>query len=420
MQQYARTLVLYQEAIHMVSAKGNVVVGQSGGPTAVINNSLVGVVQEALGQGSVGEVLGMLHGIVGVLNEEFIDLRRESAETLAHLRNTPASALGTVRYKVRDADYARLLEVFMAYDVRYFFYIGGNDSADTTHKIHQLAAQRGYELYAIGVPKTVDNDLQHTDHCPGYGSAARFVATAIRNTGYDTQAMGKSGPVKLMEIMGRNAGWLTASAALAKESPEDPPQLIYMPEKGVSPKQIAEDVKYWLDRIGYCVVAVSEGARDDKGEELGMGSGELDAFGHSRKGGVVEYLEDVIKTELKVTPRLDKPGYLQRSCGEQISATDREEAYLVGRAAVKAAVSGQSDMMVTLVRQPGTQYSVTTGLAPLAEIANHERKVPMEYINERGNGVTPAFLEYARPLIGGPLTPYARLTGHRVPKRSSR
>ncbi len=399
--------------------KGNLVVGQSGGPTAVINNSLVGVVHEALEHEKISGIYGMLHGIAGVFNEEFVDLRRETAETLERLRNTPASALGTVRRKVTDKDYEQLIDVLMRYDVRYFFYIGGNDSADTTHKIHTLAKSKGYELYAIGVPKTVDNDLMHTDHCPGYGSAARFVAAAIRNTGFDTEAMGQSGPVKIMEIMGRNAGWLTAAASLAKESPEDPPQLIYVPEKGVSPDQIVEDVRYWLGKIGYCVLAVSEGLKDDKGEDMGASqSKEVDAFGHPRKGGVAEYLEALIKEKLKVTPRLDKPGYLQRSCGELMSSVDREEAYMVGRAAVRAALEGQSDVMVTLVRQPGAIYSVKTGLAPLEEVANRERFLPDEFINEQRNGVTAAFLEYARPLIGEPLRPYARLSKFLVPKRA--
>jgi 6-phosphofructokinase len=403
-----------------MSVKGNLVVGQSGGPTAVINNSLVGVIHEALAHEEIGGIYGMLHGIAGVLREEFVDLRAEPADVLETLRNTPASALGTVRYKVTDADYERLLDVLMAYNVRYFLYIGGNDSADTTHKIHLIAAQRGYELHAIGVPKTVDNDLAMTDHCPGYGSAARFVAAAIRNTGYDTIAMGDTGPLKVMEIMGRNAGWLTAAAALAKERPEDPPQLIYVPEHGVSPEQVVEDVRYWHKELGYCVIAASEGMKDDKGGDFAKARKEVvvDAFGHAAKGGVAEFLEDILKEALGLRARLDKPGYLQRSFGELISPVDREEAYLVGREAVRAAIAGESDKMVTLIRRPGPVYAVDTGLAPLEKIANTERKMPPEFINERGNGVTQAFIEYARPLIGGPLMPYARLTCKMVPKRA--
>jgi ATP-dependent phosphofructokinase / diphosphate-dependent phosphofructokinase len=401
-----------------MSGKGNVLVGQSGGPTAVINNSLVGVIHEALEHEEIGGIYGMEHGIAGVMNEEFVDLRSQSLETLGALRNTPASALGTVRYKVSTADYERLLEVLAAYNIRYFFYIGGNDSADTTHKIHLLAEQKGYELCAIGVPKTVDNDLAITDHCPGYGSAARFVATAIRDTGYDTVAMGDTGPLKLMEIMGRNAGWLTAATALAKERPEDPPQLVYVPEHGVSVEQIVEDVGYWYRKIGYCVVAVSEGLKDDKGAEFGSarGKAEVDAFGHARKGGVLEILEEALKESLGIRARCDKPGYLQRSFGALMSSVDRDEAYAVGRAAVRAAVAGHTDKMVTLVRRPGAEYACDTGLAPLSQIANVERKLPVEFVNETHNGVTQAFIDYARPLIGGPLIHYGRLAKNMVPK----
>lgn len=404
----------------MDSKKGNLVVGQSGGPTAIINNSLVGVIHEAFRYEEIGHIYGMLHGISGVLNEEFIDLRRESADTLETLRDTPASALGTVRYKVTKEDYEQLLKVFMAHNVRYFFYIGGNDSMDTTHKIHTLAAQKGYELHAIGVPKTVDNDLMETDHCPGYGSAARFVAAAVRNTGYDTEAMGASGPIKLMEIMGRNAGWMTAATALAKDHPDDPPQLLYVPEHGVSLGKFVEDVRYWYRRLGYCIIAISEGLKNEKGEEFSLSLGgrvEVDAFGHVRKGGVIEFLSEVLKESLGVSIRSDKPGYLQRSFGELISSVDREEAYMVGRAAVRAAMAGESDKMVTLLRLSNAPYEVQTGLAPLIQVANIERKLPAEFINAEGNGVTEAFLDYARPLIGGPLIRYARLGKHSIPRR---
>jgi 6-phosphofructokinase 1 len=404
----------------MGSKKGNLVVGQSGGPTAVINNSLVGVIHEALEQPNIGEIYGMLHGIAGILNEEFIDLRRESRHNLELLRNTPASALGTVRYKVTDADYERILQVFMAYDVRYFFYIGGNDSMDTTHKMHRLAQEKGYELHAIGVPKTVDNDLAQTDHCPGYGSAARFVASAIRNTGYDTQAMGDSGPIKMMEIMGRNAGWLTAAAALARTEPQDPPHLVYVPEHGVSPEQVLSDVRRCLDDYGFCVAAVSEGLRSTNGVEFGTveeSDTDVDAFGHARKGGVVDHLAELIKADTGITVRLDKPGYLQRSFAEMMSLVDREEAYQAGRSAVRVGLGGESGKMVTFVRQPGPQYAIEMGLAPLEKVANFEKMLPAHYVNAAGNDVTEAFVEYAAPLIGEPLTRYGRLAAHLVPKR---
>ncbi|MBC7235914.1 MAG: 6-phosphofructokinase [Chloroflexi bacterium] len=402
-----------------MSVKGNLVVGQSGGPTAVINNSLVGVIHEAMEHPEIEGIYGMVHGIAGILNEEFIDLRREDAQTLEILRNTPASALGTVRYRVRDADYERLLEVFQLYNVRYFFYIGGNDSMDTTNKISLIAQREGYELHAIGVPKTVDNDLMMTDHCPGYGSAARFVASAIRNTAMDTEAMGDSGPIKLMEIMGRHAGWLTAAAALARENAGDPPHLIYVPECPVTLDKIVEDVRTAYERHGYCVAAVSEGVKDPSGRELGetAAPGDVDAFGHKALGGAVDVIAEAIRAKIGIRARMDKPGYLQRSFAELMSSVDREEAYAVGRAAVRAAVQGETGKMITLARRPGPTYVCETGLAPLEAVANKERVMPGEYLSVECNDVTQAFIEYARPLIGGPLPKYARLAKYPVPKR---
>jgi len=398
--------------------KGNLLIGQSGGPTAVINNSLVGIVEEAMQYDAIEGIYGMVHAIRGLLKEDLVDLRRETPKTLELLRSTPASALGTARYKVTDDDYERILDLLIKYDIRYFFYIGGNDSMDTTHKVANLAASRGYEMHAIGVPKTVDNDLAVTDHCPGFGSAARFVATAIRDTGYDTWAMGESSPIKLMEIMGRNAGWLTAATVLAKSEPDDPPHLIYMPERGITMDQVVNDVLNVYDRLGYCVVACSEGMQDPDGNPLGQGSGDVDAFGHVAKGGVVEAIEAAIREASDAKTRHDKPGYLQRSFAALQSRVDREEAYQVGRRAVQAAMDEQTGVMVTLDRAPGPTYEISYGLAPLDKIANVEHKLPDTYINDAGNGVTEAFVEYAQPLIGDPLPPYARLSMHAVPKRS--
>lgn len=400
----------------MGKAKGNLVVGQSGGPTAVINNSLVGVVQEAMKHEEIGDIMGMAHGIAGILNEEFVDMRKESPETLELLRDTPASALGTVRYKVSEKDYERILEVFMAYDVRYFFYIGGNDSMDTCYKMSLLAEDRGYELHAIGVPKTVDNDLAETDHCPGFGSAARFVASSVRNTAFDTKAMGDSSPIKLVEVMGRNAGWLTAATVLAKEDPDDAPHLIYMPEQGKSLELVIADVEKWYKKLGYCVVAVSEGFTNEEGKGFSS-SNEVDAFGHARLGGVVEALEEAISDALGLKTRYDKPGYLQRSFGELQSSVDREEAYMVGCEAVRAALAGETGVMISLVREAGPEYVCRLGLALLSEVANAEHVLPREWINSEANGVTQAFIDYAKPLIGGPLKPYGRLSMNIMPKR---
>jgi len=400
--------------------RGNLIVGQSGGPTAVINNSLVGVIREALTHESIEGIYGSRWGIRGVLEEELIDLRRQSQETLEGLRYTPAAALGTVRYKLKEDDYERILKVFSTYNIRYFFYIGGNDSMDTAYKVHMLAKEQNYDLRVIGIPKTVDNDLAYTDHCPGYGSAARFVAMAIRDTGRDTEAMGASSPIKIMEIMGRNAGWLTAAAALAKEEEQDAPHLIYVPEHPISLDQIAEDVRRCYERYGRVVIALSEGTRDESGETIGSAYApvEVDAFGHRMKGGAVEYLSAALRDKLGLKVRWDKPNYLQRSFEACVSEVDRNEAYLVGQQAVREALAGRSGQMITLLREPGPQYKVTTGLAPLDKVANAEKKLPAEYINESGNFVTEAFLDYARPLIGGPLPPYTRLKHIPVPKRS--
>jgi 6-phosphofructokinase len=400
-----------------MAIKGNLVVGQSGGPTTVINSSLLGVVRQAMAQPEIEGIYGMLHGIRGLLHGEFIDLRKESDETLDLLLQTPASALGTVRYKVKPSDYDSIVAVFERYNVRFFFYIGGNDSMDTVYQVSEAAKARGYDLHAVGVPKTIDNDLAMTDHCPGYGSAARFVAAAIRNTGFDTKAMGDSGPLKLMEVMGRNAGWLTAATALAREQEGDPPHLIYVPECPVSEQQIADDVQAMYDRYGFCVVAVSEGAVREDGTPYAASTGVRDAFGHEVKAGVVETIAQIVEERTGMRARFDKPAYMQRAFAELQSPVDRDEAYRAGAEAVRAAVAGHTGVMITLVREPGPEYHCRTEIGSLAHIANAERMLPREFMNEAGNDVTQAFLDYARPLIGGPLLRYARLAKHPVPKR---
>ena len=406
----------------MVRLRGNLIVGQSGGPTAVINNSLVGVVREAMQQDCVEEVYGARWGIRGVLDETLMDLQREHDSVLEGLRYTPSAALGSVRYKLKEDDYARILEVFRAHNIRYLLYIGGNDSMNTAHRVHQLAEAEGYELRAVGIPKTVDNDLIITDHCPGYPSAARFVATAIRDTGWDTESMGPSSPVKIMEIMGRDAGWLTASAALARQADEDAPHLVYVPERPVSVEQIGQDVLRCLEKYGRAVIALSEGVRDETGEAIGahQAAVEIDAFGHRLKGGAVEYLGQALRDIVGTKVRYDRPNYLQRCFASEASSVDREEAYLVGRAAVREAVAGRSDVMVTLVREPGSEYHCTTGLAPLANVADAVKKLPNDFMNEAGNFPTEKFIEYARPLIGEPLAPYVRLNRFFIPKKAGR
>ncbi|PYV86225.1 MAG: 6-phosphofructokinase [Acidobacteria bacterium] len=390
---------------------GNLLVGQSGGPTAVINSSLCGVVQEAMKHEQIQGIYGAVHGVEGILKEQMIDLRQESAETIDLLRQTPSAALGSCRRKLKESDYGRILGIFQKYNIRYFHYIGGNDSQDSSYQISKLATDRGYELRVIGVPKTVDNDLDVTDHSPGYGSVARFIAIATRDAGLDTEAIGVVDTVKIIETMGRNAGWITAGAALAKEEPDDAPHLVYVPERTLDLDQFLSDVQRVYDRLGYAVVAVCEGLKNKKGESI-VASGsaiDTDSFGHKQHGGVGDFLCDVIKNKIQLKARCDKPATIQRVSMIAASSVDLAEAYQVGVVAVREAVAGKTDFMVTLVRQPGKTYSCTTGLATLVDAANKEKKLPDHFINPEGNGLTEAFLDYARPLIGGPLPRYARL-----------
>ena len=396
----------------MAKLSGRLVVGQSGGPTQVINNSLVGVIEQARKQVEISDIYGSLRGITGVLEDRFVDLGQQPDNILAGLRRTPGAALGSVRHKLQPEDYTRIIHVLRAHEVRFFCYIGGNDSMDTAYKVHLAAQKEGYELYCVGIPKTVDNDLAYTDHCPGYGSAARFVAHAVRDSGMDTESMGPNSPVKVVEIMGRNAGWLTAATALARQQRGDPPHLIYVPERPVDEQSVVEDVRHSVAQREHCVIALSEGAITD------TGTGEVDAFGHRMKGGAAEYLARVILEHLDLKVRLDKPNYLQRSFMATISTVDADEAYLVGQTAVTLATGGASGVMVTLQREPGDSYRCTTGTAPLDQVANAEQLLPDEYISAQGNDVTEAFLEYVRPLIGQPIPGLARLSHLPVPARA--
>jgi 6-phosphofructokinase 1 len=395
--------------------KGNLIVGQSGGPTAVINSSLCGVIQEALRHDEIQNIYGMVHGILGVLNEDLIDLRRQDPRVIDGLKRTPAAALGSCRYKLSEEDYGKILEVFKRYNIRYFIYIGGNDSMDTAHKVGELAKKEGYELRCMGVPKTVDNDLAGTDHCPGYGSVARWNAIATRDAGRDTEAIGVVDNVKIIETMGRNTGWITASTALARDSEDSAPHLIYLPERVFDREKFLADVDRVYSKLGYCLITVCEGLKDETGEYL-VASGravDVDKFGHKQLGGVAAYLCDLIATELKIKARFDKPGTIQRSSTLLASRTDLEEAYMVGAKAVELAVGGISDKMVSLVRESDHPYRCTTSTVDLDYVANAEKKVPDEFINEEGNFVTEEYYKYARPLIGDPLPEYIRF--ERIP-----
>ncbi len=390
--------------------RGNLLIGQSGGATAVINASLAGAVQEALYQEQIGDIYGALHGIEGVLKRQLVDLRRESANTWTRLLMTPSAALGSCRYKLQPDDPARALETLRDLDVRYFLYIGGNDSADTAHRLALAAREADYDLRVICIPKTIDNDLPITDHCPGYGSAARFIALATMDSAMCTEAIPHHYPVKIIEVMGRDAGWLAAASALGKERPEDAPHLIYFPERRFNREQFLADVREVYRAVGYVVVVVAETIRDEQGQPLGAaGAQGADAFAHPLLSGTAQQLVELVKTELGLRARFDKPGDLQRMSSVAVSTTDRDEAYLAGQMAVRYALSGASNQMVTLVRQPGPDYACETGLADLQAIANEQRLLPDDYINEAGTGVTQDFYDYALPLIGEPLARHVRL-----------
>jgi len=389
-----------------------------------MNSSLVGVIQEALQHPEIDGVYGAVHGIEGVLKEELIDLTREPADNLQRLRYTPAAALGSGRYRLRPGDLELLLEVLKAHNIRYFLYIGGNDSADTTHRLAQAAVAANYELSAIAVPKTIDNDLPLTDHSPGYGSIARFIALAVRDAGRDTEAMRHREPVKIVEVMGRDAGWVAAAAALGKHEEADAPQLIYVPERPLVLERFLNDVEETYRRVGFAVAVVPETIRDENGQPLGqipLSMGELaDAFGHPRLAGAADFLCHEVTRQLGLRARWDKPGTIQRMSIACSSPVDLAEAYEVGRAAVRYALQRETDQMVTLQRDGGLEYHSTTGLVPLAEVANAEKKLPPEYIESSRPFVTDAFREYALPLIGAPLPEYGRLSGPVVPPRLHR
>ena len=416
---------------------GNLLVAQSGGPTAVINASVAGVITEAGRHECVEEIYGGLNGILGILNEELIDLGDEKRSAIEGLRYTPAAALGTCRYKIdfkkkpekaaRDMD--RLFEVFQAHNVRFFFYAGGNDSQDTSHKLHEEAVRRGYELRVIGVPKTIDNDLPHTDSCPGYGSVIKYNATTVMEVGIDVASMATDdGSCCIIEVMGRSAGWIAAGTVLAKRGqPANPPHLILLPENVFDEAKFLAKVKETVDAYKYCIVVVGEGIKNAAGEEIGADKERLDAFGHPVLAGAAEKLKQLVQGKLNTKTRTVLLGYAQRAAAHCASLTDATNAFACGEAAVRAAVDGRSGFMVKIVRetQPEGAIKWSTGLQPLADIANVEHFVPRDWICEDGFLPNDKFVEYARPLIEGEvkapaeggLPKYVTLEKSRVEKR---
>lgn len=409
----------------------NAFYAQSGGVTAVINASAAGVIETARQHPTrIGTVYAGRNGILGALDEDLIDTRHESAADIAALRHTPGGAFGSCRYKLQDlqqhrAEYQRLIEVFKAHDIGYFFYNGGGDSADTCLKVAQLSAALGYPIQAIHIPKTVDNDLPITDCCPGFGSVAKYVATSIREAGYDVASMAKtSTKVFILEVMGRHAGWITAACGLASEAEGEPPHLLLFPEIPFEPKLFLDQVDACVQRHSYCVVAVSEGIRQADGRFIAE-SGLTDAFGHVQLGGVAPVLANLIKSALDYKYHWAVADYLQRAARHLASAVDVEQAWALGARAVELALAGHGGVMPTIVRLSDVPYQWTLGMAALEDVANVEKFMPREFISAEGFHITDACRRYLAPLIQGEAWPpfvnglphYVRLQNRAVPRQ---
>ncbi|HHT74004.1 MAG TPA: 6-phosphofructokinase [Firmicutes bacterium] len=382
-----------------MTLKGNALVGQSGGPTSVINSSLYGVIAEARNHSCIENVYGAIHGIEGVLKREIIDLTRQDEGTIQGLTRTPGAALGGCRYRVQDEDLERIFQVFQEYNIKYFFYIGGNDSMDTAHRISEYAKEIGDGvLRVIGIPKTIDNDLPVTHHCPGFGSCAKYVATSVREAGLHTASMYTSEPITILQTVGRNTGWLPGASALARMDEEDAPHIICFPEVPFELNQFLGKVEDTYRRVGGAFIVVGEGLRKADGSYVSAQADEVgtDAFGHPMLGGASDYLREAIEKNLKIKARNVKLDICQQAAMHFASARDVKDAIAVGRSAVKAAVDGKSGYMVTLLEEEGA-----TSFSELEKVANLEREVPREWIDPSGSYVTTEFLNYARPLIQG-------------------
>ena len=411
--------------------KKNALYAQSGGVTAVINASACGVIETArMHKDKIGKVYAGRDGIVGVLTENLIDTSKESASMIRALRHTPGGAFGSARYKFASltqnkAQYERLIQIFQAHNIGYFFYNGGGDSQDTALKVSQISTRMGFPVVCIGVPKTVDNDLLITDCSPGFGSVAKYAATSIREVGLDVASMARtSTKVFVLEVMGRNAGWITAACGLAAEHDGDAPHILLFPEIAFDEHRFNAKVASTVERHGSCVIAVSEGLRNTDGKFFAE-SGLRDAFGHSQLGGVAPLIAKLVKDKLKLKTRWAIADYLQRAARHIASKVDVEQAYAVGKAAVEFAMNGHNAVMPTIVRISNSPYEWKIGMAPLADVANQERKLPRDHITSDGFGITEKCLSYLRPLISGEdfppykrgLPDYARLKNIAVPKK---
>ena len=411
--------------------KKNAFYAQSGGVTAVINASACGVIETARkNRNRIGKVYAGRNGIIGALTEDMIDTSRESAATIAALRHTPGGAFGSARYKLKGldvnrAEYERLIEVFRAHDISYFFYNGGGDSADTCYKVSQLSRKMKFPVQAIHVPKTVDNDLPITDTCPGFGSVAKYIAVSTREAALDVESMARtSTKVFILEVMGRHAGWIAAAGGLAGNGPAEAPHIILFPEIPFEQKKFLRRVRKCVEKYEYCVVVVSEGAAYEDGRFL-ADAGTTDAFGHKQLGGVAETVARMVKDNLGYKYHYAIADYLQRSARHIASKTDVDQAYAVGKAAVEMALKGENAVMPAIIRKSDKPYRWTIGKAPLGRVANREKMMPKRFITKDGFGITAACRRYLEPLIRGEdyppykdgLPKYVALKGVSVPKK---
>jgi 6-phosphofructokinase len=388
-------------------APKNAFYAQSGGVSAVINASACGLIEAARKhRNRIGKVYAGRHGIIGALTEDMIDTSKESAAAIRGLRHTPGGAFGSARYKLAGIDknrteYERLIAVFRAHDIGYFFYNGGNDSMDTAHKVSEIGMQLGYPITCIGIPKTVDNDLPITDCCPGFGSAAKYIAVSTREAALDVLSMARtSTKVFVLEVMGRHAGWIAAAGGLAGEKSGDAPHIILFPEITFDRGQFLSKVKACVDKFGYCVIVVSEGVRNADGKFLAE-AGTRDAFGHAQLGGVGPVVAQMTQEAFGYKFHWAVADYLQRSARHVASKVDVEQAYAVGKAALQFALQGRTAVMPVIVRKSSTPYRWSIGEAPLSAVANQEKKVPRNFITADGFGITAACRRYLKPLIGG-------------------
>ena len=389
-------------------AAGKILYAQSGGVSAVINATAAGVIETARDKGI--PVYAARNGILGALREELIDTTKEAKANIAALKHTPGGAFGSCRYKLKSleenrAEYERLIEVFKAHDIRTFLYNGGNDSADTANKVSKIGQALGYEVNCIGVPKTIDNDLVVTDTCPGFGSVAKYTAIAVREASLDVASMmDTSTKVFIIEVMGRHAGWIAAAAGLAGAGAGDPPHVILFPENVFDPEAFLAKVKATVEKVGYCTVVVSEGVKDSEGRFLAE-SGARDAFGHAQLGGAAPVLAALVREKLGYKYHWALPDYLQRSARHVASKTDLDQAYAVGKKAVEYAAEGLNAVMPVIVRTSDEPYKWKIEAAPLDKIANHEKKMPKNFISKDGFGITAAARRYLAPLIHGEAPP---------------